>query len=157
MTTTDRTPDYVLISLVVIYVVMILMAVSLLAQSVHFVKAPSITDAGTQLVVAGKLAGLGEGDVTVSVNANGLATVECTNNGGNVAPGQLTTVSTFGSVTLPAGKNGNLVFSVATAAPSIPSSACPNSQWSAAATDVAFNTGTITVQQGGQTVLTREF
>src|SRR5678816_534091 len=117
----------------------------------------TFTDAGTQLVTQGKLAGLGEGDVTIQVNANGVASVECTNPGGNVAPGQDTSVATVGSVTLPSAKNGNLVFSVATQAPSIPSSACPNDKWSAAATDVAFSGGTITVSQGGQVVLQQSF
>src|SRR4030095_3551561 len=90
----------------------LLFVVSLVAASVHFVRGPVVTDAGVILVVEGKLAGLGEGDVTLLVNANGIASVECTNPGGNVAPGQDTAVSTSGSVTLPSAKNGHLVFAV---------------------------------------------
>jgi hypothetical protein len=134
-------------------------ATTVVASSVHFVRGPFFTDAGVILVVEGKLAGLGEGDVTLLVNANGIGSVECTNPGGNVAPGQDTAVSASGSVTLPAAKNGNLIFAVATDAPPAPPSTptCPNNQWSAAITDVAFTDGTITVIQGGQVVLSQSF
>lgn len=137
--------------------VVVALSVGSLAQSVHFVKGPTFTDAGTVLVTSGKLAGLGAGDVTIAVNVAGIATVECTNPGGNVAPGQNTTIQAGGSVTLPSAKNGNLVFSVSTLEPSIPSSACPNDKWTADATDVQFGAGTITVSQGGQVVLTQSF
>jgi len=128
----------------------------LLAASVHFVVGPTSVDAGTQLVVSGKIAGLGEGDVTILVTADGVASVECSNPAGNVAPGQTTAVSAAGLQVFPSPKNGNLVFSVSTVAPSIPSSACVDNsgkQWSAAATDVAFSGGVITVSQGGVIVL----
>jgi hypothetical protein len=135
----------------------LLVSAALLAANVHFVRGPDVTDNGVTLTVSGKLAGLGEGDITVIVNATGVASVECTNPGGNVAPGQDTTFAASGSVTLPASKNGNLVFSVTTAVPVIPSSACPNPQWTADATDVVFANGTVTVVQGGQVVLTQAF
>lgn len=132
--------------------------VGVTAASVHFVKGPEFVDAGVQLVVSGKLAGLGEGDVTILVSAAGLASVECTNPGGQVAPGQDTAIQASGSVTLPASKNGNLVFSVATAVPTVaPTPACPNTSWSAAVTEVAFGSGLITVVQGGEVVLSQPF
>jgi hypothetical protein len=127
------------------------------AASVHFVKGPVLSDIGTQLVLSGKLAGLGVGDVTIILTSAGVASVECTNNGGNIAPGQDTVVTASGSITLPADKNGNLVFSVATNVPVIPSSACPNPLWSAEAVDVAFGSGTIVVIQGGVVVLSVAF
>lgn len=130
----------------------------LFAANVHFVRGPSATDAGTVLVVAGKLAGLGQGDVTLIVNAQGIASVECTNPGGNVAPGQDTSISASGSVTLPSAKNGQLVFSVSTAEPTVPNTpTCPNSAWSADVVDVAFSGGTLTVIQGGVIVLQQAF
>jgi hypothetical protein len=131
--------------------------VGLAAQNVHLIGNLNTRDIGTQLLVGGKIAGLGEGDVTVVVNAQGVADVQCTNPGGNVAPGQDTAVSTSGSVTLPSPKNGNLNFSLSTATPVIPSSACPNAQWTATALDVEFSGGTFTVIQGGQVVLTQAF
>ena len=138
-------------------VFVMMFTLSVLAASVHFVRGPVVSDLGTVLNVSGKLAGLGQGDVTIFISAPGVASVECTNPGGNVAPGQNTSVATSGSVTLPSPKNGNLVFSVSTVEPSIPSSACPNNQWSAEATDVAFGSGLLTVTQGGQVVLTQAF
>src|SRR4029450_13539308 len=68
--------------------VVICLASAVSAASVHFVRGPVVTDDGVILVVEGKLAGLGEGDITVLVNATGVASVECTNPGGNVARGQ---------------------------------------------------------------------
>jgi len=137
--------------------VLVFLAATVAAASVHFVKGPVLTDAGTTLVVSGKLAGLGVGDVTIAVAASGVASVECTNPGGNIAPGQDTAISAGGSITLPAAKNGTLTFSVATIEPSIPSSACPNDGWSADAVDVLFGSGTITVIQGGVVVLAYPF
>ena len=133
-----------------------LAAVVLAAASVHFVVGPVSVDAGTQLVVSGKISGLGVGDVTILIAADGLASVECTNPAGNVAPGQDTTIQAAGSQTFPSPKNGHLVFGIATLAPTIaPTPACPNRQWAADALDVAFSGGTITVVQGGVIVLTQ--
>lgn len=132
----------------------VLLAATVAAASVHFVTGPTSTDIGTTLAVTGKLAGLGVGDVTILVSASGLAETECTNPAGNVAPGQDTVVTTSGSVTLPAAKNGTLTFTVVTAEPVLPSvPTCPNPQWSAEAIDVIFSSGTITVLQGGVVVL----
>lgn len=134
-------------------VVSMVLATSVLAAAVHFVRGPVAVDAGTTLVVSGKLAGLGEGDVTLLITGDGIAEVECANPSGHVAPGQDTTVAATGSQTYPSPKNGNLVFSVSTVTPTIPSSACPNPQWSAEAIDVAFVSGTITILQRGVVVL----
>jgi hypothetical protein len=143
-----------MIPIVVAALAISLLVVTMLAASVHFITGPVAVDAGTQLVVAGKLSGLGEGTITILVNADGIADVECTNPGGNVAPGQDTTVDATGSLTLPVTKNGTVTFSVATVAPSIPSTpTCPNTSWSAAALDVAFTNAVLTVFQGGVIVL----
>lgn len=128
------------------------------AASVHFVGPQDIADLGTVLSFFGKLAGLGEENITIILDANGIASVECTNPGGNVAPGQDTTITATGSVTLPSPKNGNLVFTVVTDSPSVPDvPTCPNAQWSASVVDVAFSGGLVTVIQGGMTVLQQAF
>jgi hypothetical protein len=135
------------------------MSGTLIAQNVHLVKTLNATDAGTTLVLAGKIAGLGSGDVTLIVDATGVASVECTNPGGNVAPGQDTTITASGSVTLPSPKNGQLTFNnLATSAPSVPNTpTCPNNAWTADVIDVAFSGGTLTVIQGGVIVLQTSF
>jgi hypothetical protein len=118
---------------------------------------PVFTDLGTTLNATGAIAGLGNGDVTVVLDAAGIASVECENPGGNVAPGQDTEVTTSGSVTVQTDKNGNARFSVTTAEPVVGSDACPNPQWTAHVVDVDFSGATITVSQGGVVVLVETF
>ena len=52
----------------------------------------------------GQDAGLGEGPVTLQIEAVGIASIECENPGGNVAPGLATTVESSGTFEL--GKRG---------------------------------------------------
>jgi hypothetical protein len=134
------------------------------AASVHFKGgSPTFSDQGTTLKTCFSLAGLGNGDVTITVTTTGTATKLCTNQGGNTAPGQnKTPVKPSGQVTIPSTeiKNGNLTACVTTAPPPAPTATeagCPNSNWSTSLTDVQFATATVTVTQGGQTVLQQTF
>jgi hypothetical protein len=134
------------------------------AANVHFKKgSPTFSDQGTTLQTCMSLTGLGNGDVTITVTTTGSATTLCTNQGGNTAPGQnKTPVKPSGQTTVPATeiKNGNLTACVTTKPPSAPTAAeagCPNSNWSTSLTDVEFATATVTVVQGGQTVLQQTF
>ena len=108
-----------------------------------------------------RISGLGNEAFFIEIDATGIASVECTNPGGNVAPGQDTEVNASGSFgPFTADKNGNFRFTtLTTAAPPNPSGAeaCPNPKWTATITDVAFNTpATISIIQGGQVVATTE-
>lgn len=135
-----------------------------LAANVHFKKgSPTFTDNGTTLTGEGRLAGLGNEDVTITLTATGTATTTCTNPGGNAAPGQNpadVTVSGGESIPEEEIKNGNLAFSVTTLEPEQPTAeeaGCPNGNWTAEITDIEFDTATITVEQGGAVVLEETF
>ncbi|NIR29543.1 MAG: hypothetical protein GWN84_09590 [Gammaproteobacteria bacterium] len=126
------------------------------AQSGHFIKkggnAPECTDIGTQVTCTGKVAGLGGETFEIRIAAEGLAIVECTNPGGNVAPGQATAVDLAGSTgPLPTPRNGQFVFSITTDEPEPlpPTPTCPNEMWTADIVDVIFDTATLTLFEDG--------
>lgn len=131
-------------------------SVSLVAQSGHFLSGgnntPSCTDTGTQVQCTGKVAGLGGTTFEITVEAQGIATVTCTNPGGNVAPGQDTSVTVEGTTSpLPTPRNGQFIFSITSddPAPLPPTPTCPNVQWTPTITDVSFTTATLSLFENG--------
>ena len=135
-----------------------------IAANVHFKGGnPTFSDQGLTLNTTACLAGLGNQDIKVVVTAVANPTATCTNQGGTQAPGQNPAkVSVTGSQSIPASeiKNGNVCFNVTTAPPPQPTAkeaGCPNNNWSAAITDLAFTSATVTVIQGGKTVLSKTF
>jgi hypothetical protein len=133
---------------------------TVLAQNAHFVREVRARDLGTQLQVSGSIAGLGNQDVDVIVVAEGIASIECTNPGGNVAPGQDTELVLTGEQLSLEPKNGRVNFTVVTEEPVAPDEACPNPQWTPEVTDVEFTSYTITVIQpsgSGNVVLEETF
>ena len=128
------------------------------AANVHFKRTPNFTDNGTTLTGCFSLSGLGNQDVTITIDTRGDASTQCINPGGTAAPGiNKKNLGGSGSQTFSANeiKNGTLSACVTTGAPTITAkeAGCPNDGWTAVITDVKFNTATITVTQGGQIVL----
>jgi hypothetical protein len=132
------------------------LAAPAVAASGHFIQnganAPSCTDIGTQVECTGKVAGLGGDTFEITIDADGIATVECINPGGNRAPGQDTEVAvegTTGELSTP--RNGQYVFTIKTLdpAPLPPTPTCPNPQWSPEIVDVAFTVATLTLLEDG--------
>ena len=124
---------------------------SAMAQSGHFVQDQTCLDRGLVLECSGKVAGLGGTTFEIKVSATGTGTVECTNPGGNVAPGQTFETDVTGSSgELSTPRNGQYRYSeLFTTAPQAPADSCPNDQWSAAVTDVDFTTATIYLLEDG--------
>ena len=127
------------------------------AASAHFKHgSPVFTDQGLSLSASGALAGLGNGDVVITVTATGQPVATCTNpSGATQPPGQNPAeVTLTGVQALPASeiKNGNLNFNVNSGSPTTPipgAPGCPNSRWTENITDVIFagHQATITVYQ----------
>jgi hypothetical protein len=126
------------------------------AQSGHFItgggNAPECTDEGTTVACDGKVAGLGGTTFEITIAATGIASVECTNPGENVAPGQDTAVDVAGTTDeLPTPRNGQFVFTIETDDPEPlpPTPTCPNDQWVPNIVDVTFTTATLTLFEDG--------
>jgi hypothetical protein len=143
-------------------IAMLMIGSAAMASSVHFKgkSGPTFTDNGLTLTAAGSLTGLGNGDVTVTIDVSGQPIATCTNpSGANQPAGQNPAKGTFsGSVVIDASliKNGNLAFSVTTAAPPTPvpgAPGCPNPRWTETIVDVVFSSPSLTVSQGGSVVL----
>ena len=144
--------------------VALLVPTTAFAANVHFVKGPTFTDNGTTLTTTGKLAGIGNEDLTITVSVTGIATkITCTNPGGNQAPGQNkpgVTASGTQTITRDEVKNGTVRINVTTLEPAqlTPKQAgCPNNRWTATIEDVSFTSATITIVQGGETVFNKTY
>ncbi len=137
---------------------------SALAANVHLKGGkraePVFTDTGLTLRATGALAGLGSGDVSVTLDATADVTSTCTNpSGANQPPGQNPApITVTGGQAIPQDelKNGTTPFRVETEAPVTPipgAPDCPNSNWTEEITDLAFTSATITVEQPTGTVV----
>jgi hypothetical protein len=124
----------------------LLVAAPVLAANVHFVEGPVVTATSTSVTTSGKLAGLGNKDVTLVQTID--VAVTCANPGHNEdVPGQRQSFTS--TVTGLHPENGNLNFSITTTIGDL-SGSCPNPQWTPSGTLVD---GTLDVYQGGKLVL----
>jgi len=133
------------------------------AQNVHYVGDVTFSkDCATlTLSASGRIAGLGNADAIVYLDATANPTTTCRSPGGNEAPGQnpapihITGVATVNPDNDP--KNGSRSFLVTTDPPVQPTRAktagCPNNNWTAHIDNLDFTSATITVKQGNRTVL----
>jgi hypothetical protein len=128
-------------------------AVGVWASSPHYKKGPSVVDNGLTATATGSLAGLGNGNVIVTLSfPNATGSTVCSNKGGAQAPGQnpAAPAAVSGSQLITDVKNGTISFVVTTLPPANPSSdaaGCPNGNWTAAFDNITFGAGTITIQQ----------
>jgi len=142
-----------IIALLTLVALTTITVVAVWAASPHYKKGPTVTDNGLTATATGTLAGLGNGNVIVTLSfPNATGTTTCTNQGGNQAAGQnpATPAATSGSELITQVKNGTVSFVVTTEPPENPTSAaagCPNNNWTAAFDNVTFGSGTLTVQQ----------
>lgn len=123
---------------------------------------PDFVDLVVRLNEQGDLAGLGNGNILITITARGLPTASCSNPAGATQPPGQNPAEVVLTGTEPisaeAIKNGSVHFDVTTAAPVSPilgAPDCPNSQWTERITDVAFTSAVTTVEQPvGTLVLT---
>ncbi len=144
--------------------VAMLLAAPIFAANVHLKggkkATPNYRDNGLTLTASGALAGLGNGDILITLHAEGEAFSLCTNpSGANMPPGQNpadVTVSGAQSIPEEEVKNGTVRFSVTTEAPDSPipgAPGCPNPNWSQDILDIDFTSATIVVEQPPGTVV----
>lgn len=120
------------------------------AANPHFVGAATITDAGSQLIADGRVAGLGNRSVTVSFVADGFGTARCRNRGGNEAPGQNPVSFSVKGTTqiIDTDHNGNEPFTLSTGTPNDPTAkeaGCPNNNWQATFVEVRFTRAVLSI------------
>jgi hypothetical protein len=116
------------------------------------------TDVGTQLETDLKVSGLGYGDVTILIDAAGVADTTVINPDGHPAPGQQIGVVSSGAATIPSDqiKNGTVELVLTTEVPEIDFD-LPNPQWTGILDDVTFDEVTVTVIQNGKVVFQKTY
>ena len=135
------------------------------AGNAHFVGAVNVdvNVPAEEVTVSGKIAGLGNQDVVITVEVAGSADLFFVNKGGNEAPGQnKAPFHSLGQATFhPNAKNGTLSFSVtADLGPALDAllagAIAPNSNWTAQLRNVLISSVRLTVEQPAGTVVLQQ-
>ena len=147
-----------------------LIATTASAESPHFKKGgePTCTISGSSTskstTCKATLAGLGNGDLVINTTVSGFAVYQCSNNGGNTAPGQNKVL--VGPVTAPTTipsdsiKNGSVSFTTNPAVLTAPTTVtgaqagCPNPNWTGVNPTLTVTNISLTISQGGVTLFT---
>jgi hypothetical protein len=139
---------------------------SAIAANVHFVEEPTVSvdlDDFT-VTVDGRIAGVGNKDVVVTVEIQGSAEIWLYNPGGHLPAGKnkVPFYDVESVVVHPDAKNGTVPFSVtvdfsALIDGAMAQSILPNPNWTAVLQDVEISSVKVTIKQGGKTVLTQTF
>ena len=121
---------------------------------------PKYTDNGLTLTGTASLAGLGNEDLYITIEAQGLASSVCISPGGSTQPpGQNPApVTLSGAVSIPKQeiKNGSVKFTITTEGPDNPipgAPGCPNPNWIQEINDIDFSDAKIIVEQPQGTVV----
>lgn len=139
---------------------------SAMAAKVHFVEEPTVTvDLDNYTVdVTGKIAGLGNKDVVITVEVEGTAEIWVYNPSSKLPPGKnrVPFYDVGETIVRPDAKNGNVVFDLTVDFSDIiddtlAQTILPNPKWTAEVQNVDVTSVTVTVEQGGKVVLTRTF
>jgi hypothetical protein len=135
-------------------------------SGVHFVQngEPTCTISASLLATcSAELAGLGEGDLTITTAVSVGAQYLCQNRGGAIAPGQNTVLAdpVVNSVTIPSDdiENGRVVISGSTTTAPTPAATvsgqtagCPNGNWTGVNPVITSSTVLFRAVQGGVTL-----
>jgi len=134
-------------------------------QPTHFKKGGepvctvSSSGASSSTTCSASLSGLGNGDLLIEVTVSGSAVYQCSNNGGNTAPGQnKVLVGPTTTPTLIPGdqiKNGNVSFTTEAAVLTAPATVtgahagCPNPNWTGVNPTLTTTDISMRISQGG--------
>lgn len=138
---------------------LVLSAADAMAANLHFVGRPTAAADGETVVVTGKVAGLGNEDITVTVEVDGEVVVFSINPGGNEPPGQ--NKEPFSAVEsqtfVPSDDNGHFTFTIVVdlseaIQAAVDAHEVPNPNWEKEAGPVTLDSATVTVTQGDQTI-----
>lgn len=140
--------------LAALLILVLALSVTPVFAAAHFVVDLTCKDLGTTLQCSGKAAGLGNDPVAAHLEAVGVATLACANPGSkHHQPYGLRSVAVSSSTVVIVPSNGNITYSLTTAAPDL-GQFCPDPM-TEIVEDVTFSSATVVIDLGGGETLTQ--